>query len=172
MTQSARWYAREFEFSFPVELYPIIQIRLVGTPVRLEELLRHSTQEVLVRRPLQEQWSAQEHAGHLLDLEPLWINRVDDYLAERSELTISDLTNRKTHEANHNGRPLDDILSGFREARQTLLGRVEQLSPELLARSLVHPRLKIPMRLLDHLYFVAEHDDHHLARIRKLTKKH
>jgi len=28
-----------------------------------------------------------------------------------------------------------------------------------------HPhRLKAPMRLVDHLYFVAEHDDHHLAR--------
>lgn len=172
MTQPVRWYEREFEFSFPVELYPTIQIRLVGTPVRLEELLRRSTQEVLVRQPLPEQWSAQEHAGHLLDLEPLWINRVDDYLAERSELTTTDLTNRKTHEAHHNERPLDDILSGFREARQTLLDRVEQLSPELLARSLVHPRLKKPMRLVDHLYFVAEHDDHHLARIRELTKEH
>jgi hypothetical protein len=25
------------------------------------------------------------------------------------------------------------------------------------------------MRLVDHLYFVAEHDDHHLARIWELT---
>jgi hypothetical protein len=30
---------------------------------------------------------------------------------------------------------------------------------------MLHPRLKQPMRLVDHLYFVAEHDDHHLARI-------
>ena len=27
------------------------------------------------------------------------------------------------------------------------------------------PGLKQPMRLVDHLYFVAEHDDHHLAMI-------
>jgi hypothetical protein len=26
------------------------------------------------------------------------------------------------------------------------------------------------MRLIDHLYFVAEHDDHHLARIWELLK--
>ena len=26
-----------------------------------------------------------------------------------------------------------------------------------------------PMRLVDHLYFVAEHDDHHLARIWELV---
>jgi hypothetical protein len=30
---------------------------------------------------------------------------------------------------------------------------------------MLHPRLKQPMRLVDHLYFVAEHDDYHLARI-------
>jgi hypothetical protein len=32
----------------------------------------------------------------------------------------------------------------------------------------MHPRLKQPMRLVDHLFFVAEHDDHHLALIREL----
>jgi hypothetical protein len=26
------------------------------------------------------------------------------------------------------------------------------------------------MRLIDHLYFVAEHDDHHLARVWELLK--
>jgi hypothetical protein len=30
-------------------------------------------------------------------------------------------------------------------------------------RTLLRPRLKTPMRLVDHLFFVAEHDDHHLA---------
>jgi hypothetical protein len=38
-------------------------------------------------------------------------------------------------------------------------------------RAIVHPRLKQPMGLLDHLYFVAEHDDHHLARIWELVKR-
>jgi hypothetical protein len=31
--------------------------------------------------------------------------------------------------------------------------------------AILHPRLKVPMRLVDHLCFVAEHDDHHLARL-------
>jgi hypothetical protein len=30
--------------------------------------------------------------------------------------------------------------------------------------------LKQAMRLIDHLYFVAEHDDHHLARIWELIR--
>jgi len=48
------------------------------------------------------------------------------------------------------------------------LRRVEELDASLYARSIPHPRLKVPMRLVDHLYFVAEHDDHHLARIEEL----
>ena len=35
----------------------------------------------------------------LLDLEPLWMARVDDYLANAVGLTVADLSNRKTHEA-------------------------------------------------------------------------
>ena len=32
------------------------------------------------------------------------------------------------------------------------------------------PRLRTPMRLIDLGFFVAEHDDHHLARITELLK--
>jgi len=81
------------------------------------------------------------------------------------------LQNRKTDEANHNARPLEEILADFRAARGRLLKRIEEiaeLDSSLLARTIPHPRLKTPMRLVDHLYFVAEHDDHHLARIWEL----
>jgi hypothetical protein len=37
-----------------------------------------------------------------------------------------------------------------------------------VSKAILHPRLKQPMRLVDHLYFAAEHDDHHLARIWEL----
>jgi hypothetical protein len=46
--------------------------------------------------------------------------------------------------------------------------RVETIDPALFARSMLHPRLQQPMRLVDHLYFAAEHDDHHLACIWEL----
>jgi hypothetical protein len=65
---------------------------------------------------------------------------------------------------------LADILADFRKARLRLVDRVAELEPELFARSMLHPRLKQPMRLVDHLYFVAEHDDHHLAKIWDLIK--
>ena len=168
MSQVPLWFERKFEFSFPVELHPNLCARLRGTPARLEEALRGRSREILIRKP-QEKWSAQEHAGHLLDLEPLWLARVDDYAAGAVQLTVTDLQNRKTDEAKHNARPLEQILSQFRAARGRLLKHVDQLDASLFARAIPHPRLKTPMRLVDHLYFVAEHDDHHLARIWELV---
>jgi uncharacterized damage-inducible protein DinB len=137
---------------------------LRGTPARLEETLRGRSPERLLAKP-KEKWSAQEHAGHLLDLEPLWLSRVDDYVQASDQLTAADLNNRKTEEANHNTRSLHQILAEFRTAREKLLKHVGELDPSLFARAIPHPRLKTPMRLVDHLYFVAEHDDHHLASI-------
>ena len=168
MSQVPVWFERRFEFSFPVEVWPNLCARLRGTPARLEEVLRERSHEILIRK-MGGKWSAQEHAGHLLDLEALWLTRVEDYVAGSEQLTVADLRNRKTDEANHNGRPLEQILAEFRSARERLLKSVDELDPTLFARTIPHPRLKTPMRLVDHLYFVAEHDDHHLARIWELV---
>ena len=168
MSQIPVWFERKFEFTFPVELYPNLCARLRGTPARLEETLRGRPHEALIEKA-QQKWSAQEQAGHMLDLEQLWLARVEDYVAASDQLTVTDLQNRKTDEANHNARPLEEILKGFRSAREKLLTRLGELDASLLSRAIPHPRLKTPMRLADHLYFVAEHDDHHLARIWELV---
>ncbi len=161
------WFERKFDFSFPVEQYPNLSIRLRGTPARIEEMLRDVPRDRIVRKA-QGKWSAQEHAGHLLDLEPLWLARVDDFLKDEETLTVADLRNRKTDEANHNARSLNQILAEFRNERLRLLDRVAKLQAQDFGRTRLHPRLKQPMRLVDHLYFVAEHDDHHLAKIWEL----
>jgi uncharacterized damage-inducible protein DinB len=169
MSAVPRWFDRRFEFTFPLEQFPNVCVRLRGTPVRLEELLRGQSRDVLVQK-LGGKWSAQEHAGHLLDLESLWGQRVEDFLAGKSELSAADLSNRKTDEANHNARSLEEIVSAFRKERMQLVDRVAAIDPASVSRTILHPRLKQPMRLVDHLYFAAEHDDHHLARIWELVR--
>lgn len=158
------WFERRFEFTFPVELAPNLFARLRGTPARLEEALRGATSETLTRKT-GSKWSPQEHAGHLLVMEPLWLARVEDYVEGSEGLTVADLANRATHEGQFNDRRLEDILRDFRAARRQLLARAEPLDSTFYGKAIPHPRLKTPMRLVDHLYFVAEHDDHHLAEI-------
>jgi uncharacterized damage-inducible protein DinB len=167
MSQIPIWFERKFEFSFPVDLLPNLCARLRGTSARLEDVLCGRSHRILIGKQ-RDKWSAQEHAGHLLDLEPLWLARVNDYVTGSDQLTVADLTNRKTHEANHNDRQLEEILTEFRKAREKLLKRLDELDASLFAFAIPHPRLQTLMRLVDHLYFVAEHDDHHLARIWKL----
>jgi uncharacterized damage-inducible protein DinB len=166
--QAPIWFERKFEFTFPVELLPNLCARLRGTPARLEEVLRGRSRESVVGKG-HGGWSAQEQAGHLVDLEPLWLARVGDFVAGSGELTATDLANRKTDEAGHNARELEEILAEFRAARGRLLARVGELEGAVFGRAIPHPRLKVPMRVVDHLYFVAEHDDHHLARIWELV---
>jgi len=169
MSKVPVWFERKFEFSFPADQHPNLCVRLRGTPARLEEMLNRVPHEALVRKR-DGKWSAQEHAGHLLDLESLWLARVDDFVSGHPQLSVADLQNRKTDEANHNARPVAGILSAFRAARCSLADRLQTVQPNLFSRTLVHPRLKTPMRLVDHLYFVAEHDDHHLAKIWELIR--
>jgi hypothetical protein len=48
--------------------------------------------------------------------------------------------------------------------------RLEALTDEEVAATALHPRLRQQMRVIDMAYFVAEHDDHHLATINELSK--
>jgi len=164
MPNTGQWFERKFEFNFPTELYPNLRVRLRGTPARVEEMLNGVPRDRLVARR-DEKWTIQEQVGHLLDLESLWSTRVDDFIEAKPQLTAADLQNRKTHEANHNAKNITELLKEFRIARTALATKLDALEHAVFSQTLLHPRLQQPLRLVDHLYFVAEHDDHHLAKI-------
>ena len=171
MTVSRRaWVEREFTLGLPAWMFPNVIERLRGTPARVEEMTRGLAREVLARRD-GERWSMQEHVGHLLDLGWLDLARVEDFEAGREVLTAADMTNRKTREADHNSRDFAEVLAHFRAERAGFVRRHEAFDDEMVARTSLHPRIKQPMRPPDFAYFVAEHDDHHLAAISELIRK-
>jgi len=169
MTKRIKRIDRRFDFTFPTGLYPEMIERLRGTPARLEDRIGSVPAEVLLRRD-GEKWSMQENAGHLLDLEALVMERLDQYLAGATELHAADMSNRKTYEAGHNSVPVGSILSDFRQQRMQIVARLDGLDAEMFARSAFHPRLAVQMRLVDMIFFQAEHDDYHLARISELAR--
>jgi hypothetical protein len=169
MSEKLKWGERTFSFTFPVEVYPEMIERLRGTPARLEDRVRSIGPEILTRRE-GDRWSIQENAGHLLDLETLVSGRLDEYLAGAKTLHAADMSNRKTHEADHNQVSMSSILTDFRRDRTALVGRMDQLEPQVFATVAHHPRLNVPMRLVDMIFFQAEHDDYHLARISELMR--
>ena len=171
MTVSRRaWVEREFTLGVPAWMFPNVIERLRGTPARVADMTRPLAPGVLARRD-GGRWSIQEHVGHLLDLGWLDLARVEDFKAGREVLTDADMSNRKTHEAQHNSRAFADVFAAFRTERAHFVRLLEAFDEEMVARTALHPRIKQPMRPTDFAYFVAEHDDHHLATISELIRK-
>ncbi len=163
------WFQREFNQALDPETLPNILERLSGTPARIEEKTQ-SIDASYYDLKLEDKWSIKENIGHLSDLELLWMARIEDFVQERKILTEADLTNQKTHQANHNQRSMKELLDEFRELRGQHMGKLTVLNSSDLDKYSLHPRLNTPMRIIDLAFFVAEHDDHHLAQISFISK--
>lgn len=169
MIQQTPWFERSFHFDFSPGLFPVIFSRLEGSLFRLHSILLNADDEYCSHNS--NGWSVKQHVGHLYDLEELWWKRLLDFQQNKALLSAADLTNQKTAEAGHNEKTLEQLLQQFTIERQRILESIYGFDAELLARTSVHPRLNQPMRLIDSLYFVAEHDDHHIASISNLLRK-
>ena len=165
----SKWFDRKFDLGLAASAFPPILGRLRSLPDRIEHAVRGVPVERLTARA-GGAWSIQENVGHLLDLESLWAQRLDDFEAGATVLRPTDLENRKTHEANHNSRSIADLLGELRAARMRIVGRLERMTPAELSRVALHPRLQQPMSVVDLGFFVAEHDDHHLNTIAGLSR--
>jgi uncharacterized damage-inducible protein DinB len=166
--QQTKWFERKFDFETKQNIFPSIVERLTDTPFRLEEKIK-SINTFILEEKIDNTWSIKENIGHLFDLEPLWQGRFEDIKNGELELRPTDLQNSKTDLANHNQTDLEDLLNSFRAMRQHTIDLIANINEDLIFKSALHPRLKTPMRTQDLFLFVAEHDDHHLARITEIA---
>ena len=166
--KQTKWFDRQFPIIRDNGLLPTIIERLEGTPARLDyKLERIDFARVAMTA---DRWSIKKEIGHLLDLEPLWLERARQIIKNTPELVAADLTNKKTNETNHDERNATELVAEFAENRQRFTDLLRNVTDEDLQKASVHPRLGTPMKIVDLAYFVAEHDDHHLARITFLSQ--
>jgi len=162
-----KWFERKFNALDPsLSLCGIIE-RLKGTPWRLRGILSAIPNHHLTNRN-HDKWSIQENIGHLLDLEPMWLLRIRELIDKKPVMFAADLKNTGTAKAAHNDSNLDEIMSAFTIERMLLVSAFESLTADVQSHQCLHPRLKVLMRPVDLGYFVAEHDDHHLAQISEI----
>lgn len=164
-----KWFDRKFDFNFTENNFPTILERLRTAPLRLSVMMSQIQPEYLETR-MNNTWSIKENIGHLSDLEPLWQRRLSDIISGEEFMTMTDLTNSKTELAGHNRKSTEDLLDEFSAVRNQTLLLLENLDEQNIFKSSLHPRLKTPMRTIDLFLFVAEHDDHHLARISEINQ--
>ncbi len=163
------WVERKFSFDFPATKFPDVLERVRGTPVRVGERVAGLTDDALTCCDAGG-WSIQQNVGHLIDTESLVRRRVEELMSGASTLCAADMTNQKTNQSDHNARPIRTVVAALRSARADLVARLEGLAEPDWSRSALHPRLQTPMRMVDLAFFVAEHDDYHLARITELIR--
>lgn len=163
-----KWTDRVFRFDLPPGRMPVLLDRLRGIPARVEEKVRGVADGALSARTASGAWSVKDNIGHLIDLEELHLERLDQLERGDAVLRAADMENKATWSAGHNGAPVERLLAGLRESRARLIARLEAWDPAKLEASALHPRLKMPMRVVDVAYFTAEHDDYHLARMHEL----
>lgn len=166
MIKSMAWTARTFNFDLPLGAFSSVLERLRGTAVRATEVVSGVSEDLLSRRA-NGRWSAKENLGHLLDLQQLDEQRLRDFLSGAQVLSAADPDNRMTEDGGHNQIPIRVLVERLRTGRLEWVRKLEALGEDEAARSALHPRLQQPMRVLDWMYFVAEHDDHHLVRTRQ-----
>ncbi len=167
--QQIKWFDRKFNFETQQNIFPSIMERLAGTVLRLEHKLKSIDAATLTKR-IDDTWTISENVGHLTDLEPLWQGRLEDIVTGKIELRPTDLLNQQTSFANHNEKPIGQLINDFRLVRQQTLDLLAQIDETTVFKSALHPRLKTLMRTMDLFLFVAEHDDHHLARMTELIQ--
>ena len=169
MTTQTPWFNRSFPPLKDNGLLPSIVERLAGTPSRIAHIIQTNAKvDFTIER--EGKWSVNEEIGHLLDLEDLWFDRMQDIIEDKEYLREADLENRRTHEANYNQQDLRQIAGEYESLRERLVSFLSTLDGIALYKSSFHPRLKEPMQVVDLAYFIAEHDDHHLARVRKILQ--
>lgn len=168
--QPKKWFDRQFNFEQLNTTPEGLIERLRFTPLRLKDQIKNLSHTQLTQS-FKNKWSIQENIGHINDLEPLWHGRILDMINGEKTMRATDLNNKKSHEAGHDEVPIHNILSCFTANRKTLIRLCETHFDSILSASALHPRLMQPMHMIDLLYFVAEHDDHHLATNRYLIEQ-
>jgi len=166
MIEPENWTDRTWSFSLPVSAFPNVLERVRGTPARAAELVARLPDAAASTR-IESSWSVKEHIAHLDDLYELDETRLAEFTAGADVLTAADMSNSRTETARHNETTMLDILERFDRHREDFVTKLESLSEEAIVLSCLHARLGQRLRLIDWVYFIAEHDDHHLVRARR-----
>lgn len=167
MTDNIKWFDRQFDFSRVTEDSEALIDRLRETEPMLRIIVADMSDELLNIQP-EQKWSVKEHVGHLTTLEPLWQARIVDIVQGKPVLTPADLDNRATFEASFNRFTVNELIDDFKQVRSHTLQQLASINIADIVSQSLHPRMQQHLSLRDHLYFVAEHDLHHIKHIRSL----
>lgn len=164
MVNEKPWFERQLKFGFDPELLPYFLVRLEGTLPRLTKLIEPLNDQQLSHKP-NTKWSIKENIGHLAEVDAIANKRIDEMLSGSPVLSPAVFEPQ-----NYNPWPIQKVLELFQQNREANLKKYQHLTDHELRQSSLHPRLKVSMTPVDLAWFDAEHDDHHLVKIKTIIQ--
>jgi uncharacterized damage-inducible protein DinB len=161
------WMERDWSrWSQSVESHLLLD-RLNDFPHVVADLILHLDQKELQKRD-EKAWSIQEHVGHLLAMESLWIARLDDFVLNRSVLRPWNGHNNDVRAAQFNQQKIKAMCRDFVEVRSAMVTFTKDLMQTGQSFVAFHEGQNRDFSLNDQVAFIAEHDAHHLQIIQYL----
>lgn len=157
------WFEREFKFGLPAGMLPFYIERLKGTIARIESKIIGIPEEILSHQ-LDGKWSVKQNIGHLAEVDEIAKKRIDEMTAGFPTMSPAVFEPRQ----DYNKQSVYEVVAYFHQIRTKNIDRYHTLTPEDIAKSSLHPRLKVIMTPVDLAWFDAEHDDHHLVRMNEI----
>jgi len=158
---SPKWFNRKFNFNISMEKLPELLGSMELSVLKFRKVTHGRFEKQLNYKP-NGKWSIKEHIGHLWILESLWQRRFLEIKENKAKMSATDLTNQATNQSFFNQFSIEKLLSDFQEERANTIRIIENMSERDFQNSLHHTRLNQPMRIIDLMYFITEHDIHHL----------
>jgi len=138
---------------------------LTAFPAELRTLVAGISDDDAQRMPAPNEWSVVEIIGHLIDIDPLQIDRIDRILAEERPQFIRFDPNAAVVAAGYARRSLDDVLAAFIALRQATVDGLSTIEPDELDRVGVrYTGEVVTLRAL--IVSFAAHDQTHATQIR------
>lgn len=133
------WADRTFRFDHPLWMLNDFIERLRGTQDRLTALLRDVPPEQMHAQP-PGSWSIAQHAGHLADVEELWLQRIADLKNGRTVFTPARGAHFTELATRHVGRPAQEIVAEFARRRGEYVAALAAADADLQQRTAFHER--------------------------------
>lgn len=159
-----KWFDRDFNFDFGIEQYDNLLDRLENFPMILNQKLDQIPEQFPTYNT-EGKWSINQNIGHLFLLEIIWRARFQEINDGKKMMSPADLNNTATTRSSFNKLSITELTKCFWYERIKTIDFLKSLNSDDILKSSIHPRLNQPMRVIDLMYFVAEHDQHHMNTI-------
>jgi hypothetical protein len=143
---------------------------LESIPEKIESVLSGVDDELLVRKPSDDQWCVKEVIGHRIETDKAFVKRVKSILQSQGITAIPrSIPPWKLHEGKgYETKSASGLVDHFKRAREESLGLVRELNPESWIRK--GTVMGKTVSILDLGTWLANHDQGHLSQIQKLCK--